>query len=255
PHLTKQTVCVVMPEFGSSLQRVSEEVAAHGVGWVGEAKAVKVLLQLLLAVRHLQAHCVAHCDIKPDNVLLDAGTWHAVLSDFGMARKLVSKKGKPTPVGSPTQLSGGNLLTRAPEVKRLMRMDAADLVDEEVTLVEAFSKAEEFACAATLLLTLLGDNGKVFGDTGEAGWRAPALPGDKYSAGFRAVLRQLLAAEPAQRLDAASGVLMLGVLLWRRDAVPAAGAAWGGVGRVGEHDGVDAVLRLQWLQVVQEARG
>ncbi|MFN3496722.1 MAG: protein kinase domain-containing protein, partial [Hydrogenophaga sp.] len=98
PALTRQTLCVVMPEFPSSLQRLLRRVALRGVGWLGEAKAAKLMMQLLLAVRHMGQQGLAHCDIKPDNVLVDPGTWHVVVSDFGEAQWLLRTDGSPRPL-------------------------------------------------------------------------------------------------------------------------------------------------------------
>jgi len=77
---------VVMPYFPKDLKRVLKSTRKHGEVFQ-DARAVRVMYHLLLAVRHLKAHAIVHRDIKLDNVLLaNVGMEEeaAVLTDFGM---------------------------------------------------------------------------------------------------------------------------------------------------------------------------
>ena len=81
-----RTMFVVMPYFPKDLKRVLKSTRKHGEVFQ-DARAVRVMYHLLLAVRHLKAHAIVHRDIKLDNVLLaKVGTEEeaAVLTDFGM---------------------------------------------------------------------------------------------------------------------------------------------------------------------------
>ena len=87
--VNSRTMVVVMPYFPKDLKRVLKSTRKHGEVFQ-DARAVRVMYHLLLAVRHLKAHAIVHRDIKLDNVLLaNVGTEEeaAVLTDFGMCCK------------------------------------------------------------------------------------------------------------------------------------------------------------------------
>src|SRR5690242_4412593 len=48
------------------------------------AEAIRILKEVLDALRYAHSHRVVHRDIKPDNVLITSG--HAVIADFGVAK-------------------------------------------------------------------------------------------------------------------------------------------------------------------------
>ena len=49
--------------------------------------AATLLCHLLAALRHAHRHGFLHCDVKPDNVRLNKACNHAVLTDWGYARR------------------------------------------------------------------------------------------------------------------------------------------------------------------------
>lgn len=49
--------------------------------------ALRVLQEAAWALGHAHARGVVHRDVKPDNILLDAGSGRAVVTDFGIARR------------------------------------------------------------------------------------------------------------------------------------------------------------------------
>ena len=73
---------------GESLrQKVDREGSAQGDRI---APAVALLADLARALGYAHAQGVIHRDVKPENVLIDAGTGRAMLTDFGVARAFAS---------------------------------------------------------------------------------------------------------------------------------------------------------------------
>ena len=69
---------------GESLeQRLNRE------GRIGFDETRRILGELAAALEHAHAHGIVHRDIKPDNVLVEARTGRAVLTDFGVAKQQV----------------------------------------------------------------------------------------------------------------------------------------------------------------------
>jgi eukaryotic-like serine/threonine-protein kinase len=99
----------VMPYVeGESLRtRLSRE------GELPVADAIRILQQVADALRYAHSHGVIHRDIKPDNVLLSGypprergtvGGWHALVTDFGVAKALAESQRPEGPAG-PKDLS------------------------------------------------------------------------------------------------------------------------------------------------------
>lgn len=81
---------------GGSLQTLC---CPHGLP---EPMVIRLVRQLVAALGHVHAKGIVHCDVKPGNLLLRLdrdGRPHAVLTDFGLARKAgaVSSSVKGTP--------------------------------------------------------------------------------------------------------------------------------------------------------------
>lgn len=51
-------------------------------------EAMRVVQEVAWALAHAHAHDVVHRDVKPDNILLEASTGRALVTDFGIARAL-----------------------------------------------------------------------------------------------------------------------------------------------------------------------
>lgn len=74
-------------------------------GALPTAQAVRVALDVLGALEHAHDRLVVHCDVKPENILLNNG--HAILTDFGIARSIKCRPGRPADEvsGSPEYVS------------------------------------------------------------------------------------------------------------------------------------------------------
>jgi serine/threonine-protein kinase len=66
---------------GKSLRELIESE-----GRVPHAKAERILSEIALALDHAHANGLVHRDVKPDNILIEASTGRALLTDFGVAR-------------------------------------------------------------------------------------------------------------------------------------------------------------------------
>ncbi len=64
-------------------ETLSQRVATRGP--LDPHQAARLLCDIGAALGYAHAHGVVHRDVKPDNILLDAATGRAVLSDFGIA--------------------------------------------------------------------------------------------------------------------------------------------------------------------------
>jgi eukaryotic-like serine/threonine-protein kinase len=85
------------------------------------AAAARLLRELADALAYAHARGVVHRDVKPDNILLDAASGRALLSDFGIAH--VSPDGRPGVVSSGSTLLG-TAAFMSPEQARGGRVDA-----------------------------------------------------------------------------------------------------------------------------------
>jgi len=108
-------VYVVMERYeGPSLQ---QHIHSQPTGTLTDVNACRFFCHLLAALRHAHSRGFLHCDVKPENVRLNAACDTAVLVDFGMARALLQHGGadgigsiaRGTPAyASPEQLTGHN---------------------------------------------------------------------------------------------------------------------------------------------------
>ena len=91
PHVVRVLDFVEQPGAGAAIvmelvDGVSLREMLARRGPLGAAAAVVVMKDLLLALAAAHSHRLPHCDVKPDNVLIDAGGW-CTLTDFGVAVK------------------------------------------------------------------------------------------------------------------------------------------------------------------------
>ena len=91
PHMVRVLDYVEQPGEGAAIvmelvDGVSLREMLARRGPLGAAAALVVLKDLLLALAAAHSHRLAHRDVKPENVLIDATGW-CTLTDFGVAVK------------------------------------------------------------------------------------------------------------------------------------------------------------------------
>ena len=89
-------------------------------GAIPAPEAARILRGVAWALAYAHAHGVVHCDVKPDNILLDRDTGRALVTDFGIAQSVRGRPADgPTPVVgsahfmSPEQVTGKPLDARS----------------------------------------------------------------------------------------------------------------------------------------------
>jgi serine/threonine-protein kinase len=92
----------------------------RAAGALPAPEAAKILREVAWALAYAHAHGVVHCDVKPDNILLDEATGRALVTDFGIAQDARGRSpGAPTPIVgsahfmSPEQVTGKPLDARS----------------------------------------------------------------------------------------------------------------------------------------------
>ncbi|MFI6852162.1 serine/threonine-protein kinase [Streptomyces sp. NPDC050416] len=169
---------------GSLADRLATE------GPVDAAEAARIGIALLGALRAAHAAGVLHRDLKPDNVLLEAGTDRVVLTDFGIAQV----------AGAPTLTENGSFVG-SPEYTAPERMSG----------VRTGPESDLWSLGALLCAALSGESpfhrdslggvlhAVVVGDIRPPAQAGPLLP----------VVQGLLERDPDRRLDADRAERML----------------------------------------------
>src|SRR6476661_1087322 len=67
---------------GESLRELMEKAG----GRLPHNQAERIISEIALALDHAHSHGLVHRDVKPDNILIEAKTGKALLTDFGVAR-------------------------------------------------------------------------------------------------------------------------------------------------------------------------
>ncbi|MGW0612996.1 serine/threonine-protein kinase [Streptomyces sp. NPDC002788] len=159
-------------------------------GPVDAAEAARIGIALLGALRAAHASGVLHRDLKPDNVLLEAGTDRVVLTDFGIAQVQ----------GAPTLTENGSFVG-SPEYTAPERMSG----------VRTGPESDLWSLGALLCAALSGESpfhrdslggvlhAVVVGDIQPPAQAGPLLP----------VVHGLLERDPDRRLDADRAERML----------------------------------------------
>ncbi len=163
--------------------------------------ALRLLRELADALSYAHARGIAHCDLKPENVLLSGG--HAVVADFGIAKALAAATGAGTDAGTGPPSPGGVLGT------------AAYMAPEQARGDEATDHRADLYALGVLAYEVLAGEHPFRGRPREAlilahrteappplGIRCPEVP-----TALAALVMQLLAKDPAARPQSAADVL------------------------------------------------
>ncbi|XP_066143838.1 serine/threonine-protein kinase D3 isoform X1 [Euwallacea fornicatus] len=106
---TPERIFVVMEKLKGDML---EMILSHENGRLTERVTKFLITQILIALKHLHSKNIVHCDLKPENVLLNSDSEfpQVKLCDFGFARIIGEKSFRRSVVGTPAYL--------APEVLR-----------------------------------------------------------------------------------------------------------------------------------------
>ncbi len=151
------------------------------------SEAMRVIQEVAWALAHAHAHGVTHRDVKPDNVLLDAASGRAMVSDFGIARS----DSHATPAEG---VARGTPAYASPEVLQGAPGDArSDLYSLGVTAWMAAAGRTPFERDSVAALALAHVHAP-----------APSLSGAaRVPARFAAAVDRCLAKDPADRFPSA----------------------------------------------------
>eukprot|EP00300_Choanocystis_sp_HF-7_P015809 c19185_g1_i2.p1 GENE.c19185_g1_i2~~c19185_g1_i2.p1 ORF type:complete len:762 (+),score=189.71 c19185_g1_i2:205-2286(+) len=132
---TEDKFIIVMEyvEGGSAMKYVNQRRGPDGT--VDTDIIRSLFRQIVRALEYLHASGIVHCDIKPDNILVDETTGHIKLCDFGVSRKVNSTS---------TIGSRGTPAFMAPEL----------IIDEEAVFTPTI---DMWALGATLYMLITGN--------------------------------------------------------------------------------------------------
>ncbi|APV50538.1 hypothetical protein BWI17_13055 [Betaproteobacteria bacterium GR16-43] len=157
--------------------------AARERGW-SPHQAIEAMIEVCGAIAFAHGHLVVHCDIKPSNILVEAGG-RPMLLDFGIARLLDAAPASDPPAGDPS--GEGVPGSAAPTIARAFTPRYAS---PEQRRGEALSTATDVFSLGRLLDELL----------------ATARGSKPLDAELRAIVSRATEEDPAQRYASAAAL-------------------------------------------------
>ena len=196
----KRTSFIVMPFLPRDLAHALQSEKNAG-NRIPADRARRIIIDILSAVQHLQAHRVAHCDLKPDNVMLqNVKTDHevAVVTDFGCSKDFTGYDGHMAMPHPPGFGKGGSVMAWAPEVHHAVP-GPGQIID--------YSANDQFAAALIGHEIMAGQADHPFpGAVDPVDFRDEVytdVEPELYDEALRRTVRELLRCDPAQRMTAA----------------------------------------------------
>jgi serine/threonine-protein kinase len=178
-------------------------------GALSLAEAMPIALQLLDALAHAHDKGIIHCDLKPENIMIDA-KGHVKVLDFGLAKVVHPQGGGDV---TPSELAVAETTLRSQEKDRVVGTPGY-MAPEQLNGTEVDARADIFAFGVTLFEMLAGVR-PFAGATAFAVLcavdRDPPTPLHKYNSRLPLnvvkVVERCLAKAPAHRFASATDVL------------------------------------------------
>jgi len=139
-----RTILVLADPGGEPLDRVLEQDREQPLDL---ARLLRLAINLAVALRHAHQRGLVHKDVKPENVLADAG--HVWLAGFGVASRLPRERQAPTT----PEIIAGTLAYMSPEQTGRMNRSIdsrSDLYSLGVTLYQTLTGVLPFTAADPL---------------------------------------------------------------------------------------------------------
>ncbi|XP_022085508.1 uncharacterized protein LOC110976494 isoform X2 [Acanthaster planci] len=222
--LSDRTAMVIFPDYCTTLDHLVSSLgvdhsltSSRSIHNSYEAFVLRLLLQLLKALSHLQTNGIAHRDINAKAVVID---WNMklVLGEFGHARKLRNDEGQGIPFVEKSQISAGNPLAWSPELLQYSVNGPPKSWQKVLTLTDVYESSDMYSAAAMLcsLFTKL----PMEESTQQPDMTAKSLPQISYqppgflSSEVKALFERLLRENPAERPTLQEATLRTAMLLY-----------------------------------------
>lgn len=87
-------------EQNGTLTSAIRSLNANGAGWYDDTAKTKIAYGIAVAMAHVHSHRILHCDLKPDNILIDKD-YNPIINDFAFAKIIKKSEKNSSLVGTP----------------------------------------------------------------------------------------------------------------------------------------------------------